>query len=371
MARIGIDARIYGTTKGGIGRYLEGLLQALSLCDKKNTFVFFMRKDDLHSFRPRTERVEKILAPVAPYSLAEQVVMPPLFSLAKLDLLHVPHLNVPLFYRGPLVVTVHDLIEYSHKRPDATSLPKAFYNLKYRMFRELVRATLFRASAIVVPSLYSRGDLLRNFPELHLKPIVIPHGLSAVSKKVSKGKPLFLQEDPYIIYVGSSAPHKNVLRLLYVFRECVNSDNLSEHLVLVMPCNFHNKKIFKTLSSFPVKIQERVHFFHDLQQGELHRLIAGARLLLSPSLEEGYGLPFLEAMASGVPVLGGFVGALPEIASLNFFYWDTLHIPSMKKSLIYALHAAPREVSREFPTWRDSAKAHVALYKKVLRGNVI
>lgn len=366
MARIGIDARIYGTRKGGIGRYVEELSYALPLCDKKNTFVFFMRKGDINSFKPRSRRVEKIFAPIAPYSLAEQLIMPQLFSLAKIDLLHAPHLNIPLFYRGPLIVTVHDLIEYNHNRAEATTLPKAFYNLKYGFFRKVVKDALSKATAVIVPSLYTKGDLARNFPDMRLKPVLIPHGLTVLRHESKKGKDLFKRAEPYLIYVGSAAPHKNVLRMLYVFRECVEAEHISEHLVLVIPRDFHRQKITRTLSSFPQQVQERVHFFTDLKDDALRRLIAGARLLLSPSLEEGYGMPFLEAMASGIPVLGGFVGALPEVAPLGFFYWDPRHIPSMRKSLISALHTSPHEISGKFTTWNDAAKAHIALYREVL-----
>ena len=110
IKRIGIDARFYGPIGKGLGRYTQEIVDNIIKLDTVNEYVVFLTKDNFDDFACDGRRVTKVLANVRWYSLAEQIVMPHLLRRQKLDLVHFPHFNVPFFYFGKFVVTIHDLI---------------------------------------------------------------------------------------------------------------------------------------------------------------------------------------------------------------------------------------------------------------------
>src|SRR3990172_10826079 len=99
--RIGIDARSFGTGRAtGIGRYVQELIQNLEKLDHGNQYVIFLRKENFNIYQPRSKNFSKVLADVPWYGVKEQVILPGIFNAQKLDLLHVPHFNAPIFYGG-------------------------------------------------------------------------------------------------------------------------------------------------------------------------------------------------------------------------------------------------------------------------------
>ena len=364
--RIGIDARIFGAKSGGIGRYTEELARVLPLQDNRDTYVFFMRKKDMRKLVSRSSRVQKVCADIREYTIAEQAVMPNIIGQARIDLLHVPHINVPYLYRGPLVITVHDLIEYKNDRIDSTTLPRTLYRIKHKALRTMLPRTLKRANSLIAVSRYTKRDIEKTFPSVNTPIHIIGHGKFSVARK----KKISPAPYPFILYVGSAAPHKNVPRLITVFKECVGKDRIKEHLVLIMPNDTHTDSIKKAVSFFPRYIQERIHFTHALSDKELASYMQHAALFCSPSKEEGYGLPFVEALSCGTKVLGAFVGALPEIAGTNVHYWNPNAVLPMRKKLIEALHSKHIGQNIAFPSWKDVGKAHSLLYTSILRKNI-
>ena len=358
MARIGIDARIFGTKRGGIGRYTEELISSLPSDDKDCTFVLFMRKSDLSSFIAPSSNIETVCADIREYSVKEQTHMPRIIHAAQIDLLHVPHINVPYLYRGPLVVTVHDLIEYKYSRIDSSTLPRFLYRIKHAVLRFILPRVLNRADAIISVSRFSAHDIQKIFPEVTTPIHIIPHGAPRLA--MSAKAPVSF---PYVLYVGSAAPHKNVSRLLLAFKRGVEKNSIQEHAVLVLPDDVHTANIEKIVAHFPARIRERIHIISALSEKELASYIHSASLLFSASQEEGYGLPFIEALSVGTPVLAAFVGILPEIGGPYVHYWDPTHIDSMSKHLVRALHS-PRELPEKpiLQSWSEVVQKHTALY---------
>ena len=361
--RIGIDARIYGAKKGGIGRYTEELLRALQSIDRVNNYVVFMRAGDIDSYSATSSRVEKVVADVQEYTLAEQIQMPLLIRKAGIDLLHVPHINAPYFYRGPLVLTVHDLIEYKYDRSGATSLPKVWYRGKRVLMRKALPNILERANALIAVSGYTRKDTQKIFPSLSLPMTVIPHGMRRYASCKTTAPVRF----PYILYVGSAAPHKNVQRLAMAYRKSVEQDNIQEHFVMVLPDNFHTTRLLSLIKQFPLRVQERIHVLGNLYDEELIPYLRHAKIFVYASLEEGYGLPMVEAMAQGTPVLAGFVGILPELVGTQMHYWNPRHIPTMRKTLVHVLRNTKSSPVPSLPSWREVARKTVGIYKNVLK----
>src|SRR4030042_5629936 len=120
--RIGIDARFFGSIGKGLGRYTQKLIENLEKIYEHNHYFIFLRRGNWNEYRPRKKNFTKVLADVPWYSLREQIEMPRIIRKCGLDLVHFPHFNVPVGYRGKFVVTIHDLILLRYPTKKASAL---------------------------------------------------------------------------------------------------------------------------------------------------------------------------------------------------------------------------------------------------------
>ena len=134
--KIGIDARLYGPKQGGLGRYLEQLIEHLEKMNLPAEFVIFLRRENWGDYTPKHPNFSKALANVPWYGLKEQLLMPAILRRHKLDLVHFPHWNVPLFFRGNYVVTIHDLIPFHYPRKRDTTLDPLLFGIKQIGFKK-------------------------------------------------------------------------------------------------------------------------------------------------------------------------------------------------------------------------------------------
>lgn len=159
--RIGIDARLINET--GVGRYIRNLIGELEKIDTTNSYVVFLRKKEFNSLQTR---FEKRLADVPWHSITEQLFMPAIFSREKLDLLHVPYFNVPLFYFGKFVVTIHDLTILHFDTGKATTLPYILYKLKRIAYYVLLLKAIHWSERIIAVSHATKQEILDHFDVL-------------------------------------------------------------------------------------------------------------------------------------------------------------------------------------------------------------
>lgn len=162
--RIGIDARFYGPKAKGLGRYAEKLLQYLDKIDQKNDYIVFLRKENFKKFQPSSDNFKKVIADFRWYSLAEQIRMPLLTRKYNLDLMHFPHFNVPLFYQGKFIVTIHDLILTRFPTERASTLGPFLYKMKHLLYKLVIRQAIKKAQKIITVSNFSKKDIEDNFP---------------------------------------------------------------------------------------------------------------------------------------------------------------------------------------------------------------
>ena len=316
--RIGIDARFLGAMKQrGIGRYVQELVhQLLSQKPQDITLVLFLSEEGMQSV-PTTEGVEKICAPLPWYSIAEQLYMPGLTKRARVDVMHFPHFNVPWRCPVPYVLTVHDLILLQSHRQRATTLSPIIYRLKYQAWKVLLRHALAHAARIIVPSHAVEHDLVSFMPRVTLKISMIYEGVPTVEAKSiisAKSGSTFGGKNPYILYVGSAYPHKNLERLLQAFALLPTS----YHLVLVGKEDY----FYQRLKKEQAHLLNNVIFTGEVSDKELAVLYCNATLAVFPSLHEGFGLPPLEAASYGCPVACSNIAVLQEIMghSAAFFF---------------------------------------------------
>lgn len=229
-----------------------------------------------------------------------------------------PGFNPPLFCSAPFVFTIHDLIQIRLK--DVSTPAKRIY------YHSLLRPACHRAWRVLTVSEYSRRQIVEwsGLPEERV--VNVGNGVSeAFQPHGLRHEPGF----PYVLYVGSFRPHKNLDRLFEAFRE-LNRPDL--HLVLV---GLQETRILARLERFGIR--DRTAIVSAVSDETLATIYRGAELLVLPSLMEGFGLPALEALACGTPAVVARRTALPEIAGDAGLYFDPLDVPEMKRVMERAL----------------------------------
>lgn len=326
--KIGIDARFFGPRVGGggLGRYVEELVMALQDADKENEYVLFLLKENFHECTIAHRNFTKQMVDVPWYSFAEQFRMPREVAHAKVNLMHYPHWNVPIFSRVPFVVTIHDLILLEDEQSARATTRNSFlHGLKSIGHRIVLEVAMHRSKHIIAISEYTKRSILQHFRIKPSKISVIYNGITSIAHLAQGGTPPIAQAQrslnpPYILSVGNFYPHKNLETTVTAFRELCNVDATTT-LVLAGKCDVFAKKLERYAKDIGVP-EHRIRFVDTPTDAELAALYTGASLLVIASRIEGFGIPPLEALALGVPVASSSAGSLPEVLGETVRYFD-------------------------------------------------
>jgi glycosyltransferase involved in cell wall biosynthesis len=303
--RILIDGRMISNT--GIGRWLQNVVVHLMRIksDHKITVLVNRNSEHVRSFRVQTWPLQ-FSTPI--YSIREQIVLPLLLGNERPDVVHFPNFNVPLVDRTPTVVTLCDLIYYIY--PQACP---SWIGHQYARF--MIRAAARKARRIITISEYSKRDLIVHLgcPEEQIA-VVYPAIDPAVfcpqdPASVELVKRKFGIKRPYLFYTGNHEPRKNLERLVDAFRSLANRRNLQ--LVLGGRIGRRRQEFYDSFSDLVANGD--MILSGEIPESDLPSLYAGAELFVFPSEYEGFGLPPLEAMATGVPVVCSGATSLPEV----------------------------------------------------------
>lgn len=305
--KIGIDARLINET--GVGRYIRNLLRELAILDKKNQYVIFLRKRTFENFQIPNCNWQKRLAEVPWHSLCEQLTLPFIFSREHLDLLHVPYFNVPLFYPGRYVVTIHDLTILQVNTGKASTLWPPLYWCRRLGYQLILRLGAWRASQIIAVSQTVKQAINQNLR-------VNPQKIKVTYEGVDPNFTRFRKSDknlvgrPYFLYIGNVYPHKNVELLLKAFA-IYRKNHPKTKLVLVGKLDFFYRRLQESNS---VKaLSDALVFWGEASDNQLINLYRRALALVFPSRQEGFGLPVLEALALGCPVICAKIPVFVEL----------------------------------------------------------
>ena len=329
VRKIAVDARMIKNS--GIGTVLSNVLARWIQSDRETCFYLLGDPAVLERFHwAHGECVEIVPCKVPIYSVREQFVLPRVIP-AGADLLWVPHYNIPIFYRGRLLVTVHDVFHL-----DMAHLVPGLHRRLYAKF--MFAAVAARADKIICVSQFTEKRLRYFEPGLQeQKTCVIYNGVDDYWKH-----PSFHQESlhrPYLLFVGNVKPHKNLPRLVAAFSEI--KDKIPHDLVIVGKEEgfiVGDNKVKKIADS----LKERIRFTGYISDEELRSLYAGAALFVFPTLYEGFGLPPLEAVAAGCrSLLLSDIPVLHEIYGTSAIYADPYDEVALAEGIITAVSAAP------------------------------
>lgn len=353
--RIGIDARLIEET--GVGRYIRNLIIQLEKIDKKNSYVLFLRKEQFHSLQTR---FEKRLADVPWHSITEQLVMPGIFQKARLDLLHVPYFNVPIFYPGQMIVTIHDLTILHFDTGKASTHPWVLYKLHRIGYRLILWIGLSLVRKIIAVSETTKKDIVQS---LGIDPNKIIVTYEGVDLKKSTGKRLI--PDDYFLYVGNAYPHKNLETLIQAFqmylKDLVLQGEVLQGIALPRLVLVGTEDYFYRRLHLP----DSVVFFGKASDQELANLYSNAKALVFPSLMEGFGLPAIEALSFGCPVICSDIPIFHEILGNQATFFD----PNDANDLVKKLKTVSKKsavIDKRF-NWADLAKRTLEIYESCTR----
>lgn len=316
--RVGIDCRLAGQQHAGIGRYTVELVKRVTAHKKIDWVLFYSETNQIVQIFPDSEipnNCTLIHAPIQHYTLQEQFKMNAIFTKASLDLLHVPHFNIPIFYSRPLVITIHDLLWHEHRGAEVTTLPAWKYWIKYWFYRLVTRIAIQKSLTIFVPTNTVRSTLKKYFPESFSKVVVTPEGISDHLKIQAKKLKNLTRISNKLLYVGSLYPHKNVSLVIKALKL------LPDHtLTIVSSRSVFRKKLQKEVSKY--ELDKRVEFLSNVDDTQLARLYKTSATLIQPSLSEGFGLTGLEAITFSTPVIASNIPVFKEVYRGAALYFD-------------------------------------------------
>jgi len=352
IIRIGFDARLAGAAHAGIGRYSEELLRELLALSPKNVFwVVFMSVGDQLPWLKNRDNVEIRLSQVRHYSWQEQIIWLQQLYQAKLDLLYVPHFNVPLGYVRPFAITIHDLLWHTQRDARATTLSPLVYRMKYWGYRLVSWSAIKRARTIFAPTQFV-ADQIQKLIGKTAPIIVTSEGLAAEfqtvdavekTKRASKKK----ERAPYVVYTGSLYPHKNVEVILRALQKMPEV-----RLKVITSRSVFVDAFRQTISDF--KMEKQVEIFHQLTDDEVIDWYQSAVALIQPSLSEGFGLTGIEALATGCPIIVSNIPVFREVYHGEAQYFDPADAQELQ-ILIEKLHKQRPSLDRR-QQWQQFAR---------------
>ena len=360
--KICIDARMY--QESGVGRYIRNLVWQLQKLDRKKEYFLLLPKKDYNSLT-FLSNFKKVLADFRWYGVTEQIKLPKILSSIQPDLVHFPHFNVPIFYGGKFVVTIHDLIHQHFQMRRSTTHDPMTYKLKQLGYETIFRKAL-KAEKILVPSNYVKNLLIDEWKVDGKKMVVTPEAVDDKLLKPSQGVlKKFNIRMPYIFYVGNAHPHKNVEGLMKSF---LHLRKKYQYLSLVLSGHDHY---------FWQKIRREYQHKNIIYTGfvsdeELVALYKNAKVFVLPSFEEGFGIPLLEAMACSCPVVSSNAGSLPEVGGDGVVYFDPASLDDMVDKISQVLNSErlrkdliiKGEKRAKLFSWKRLAKQTLEVYSK-------
>jgi glycosyltransferase involved in cell wall biosynthesis len=318
--KIVIDLRIYGPqVSGGLGRYNQQLVKYLLTQDRVNQYILVF-KDKPIDLPALPDNFQVKIYNCSWYGFREQFIYSGWLKKLKPDLVHFTHFNVPLFYNGQFVVTIHDLIMTKFPSRRASRLNVFMFALKYFFYDKVMRHALRKAVKIITVSNFVAEDI-KEYYKLTTKEAskicTIYEGLTLEDRLLGPQPPILPKK--FFLYVGNAYPHKNLEFLVKTFWQFLKRYP-DFYLILVGPPSY----FYQRLKSFVAEKKESQHIIFPgfVSDQDLPYYYQQATAYIFPSLYEGFGLPPLEAMFYRLPVLSSNSSCLPEILGDVVLFFD-------------------------------------------------
>jgi glycosyltransferase involved in cell wall biosynthesis len=384
--KIAIDLTQIPADKTGIGIYAVNLVR--EMCKLNNTsgkFVFFLfvQDDDenLIQLIKNSDKNKKstlitvkstVFRKLLPRFFFEQVLLPRKCRKLNVDLIYSTHYTIPYLTRIKRVVTFHDMTFYL--------FPELHQKIKIFYFRTLIPLSIKKSSRIITVSEATKTDMVKRFK--YLKPgkmKVIHHGVDLFKENKDRSPEKYLENyglkaKEFFLFIGTLEPRKNIISIIKAFHHVRQSSEKHREkykLVIVGKKGWFYDEIFETVKS--LHLEEMVVFTGYVSEEEKQALLLKSFLFVYPSFYEGFGIPVLEAMAGGVPVITSNVSSLPEVAGeaallINPLDWQEIAAAMLKllsdQRLYETLSQKSLGQAKKF-SWTETAGKTMELFEEI------
>lgn len=371
--KVALDARYVQNHFPGIGRYTYSLAEALAALPNAPQLTLIYNPalpDSSYNIAQLAEKypqnVRLLSTEVRPFSIAEQWKLFNPVRQAKFDVWHAPYYLRPYWLPVPSVVNIHDLIGL--RMPEALPSRKARYILD-----GATRLAILSSTKIISGSEAAALDIQKMYKVSPQKITVVLNGVSEQFKPLTVEEQIAFRTrlqlpEKYLLHVGINKPHKNQARLLQAFKQFHDRTGLTEYkLILAGRADSRYTPELLSLTE-QLDLTPHVKFWQNVPEAELRNLYASASLFVFPSLLEGFGLPVLEAMACGTPVICADNTSLPEVAGTAAYYFKAEDSAEMSRQISLALGDAAelRQKSMQQAakfTWQKAAERTLTVYE--------
>lgn len=372
--RIGIDVTPLPKKPVGAGQYIINLVNGILQSDSEFDYYIIAHEDDFPFFQLPEKFKEKFIF-VSDHGrgiriLWEQFILPFVLLKNKIDLLHCLHYSRPIFSPCPVIVTIHDMTFFL--------IPEMHLWIKKIYFRFFIQYSAKNCPYVIAISESTKKDMVNILKIPSEKIVVTILGKSEDFKQIydhekfEQIKNKYKLPDQFILFVGLIEPRKNVGLLIQSYLDVVmNLDNNTD-LVVAGRWGWESQKITELVESSD--FSNRIHFPGYIDQNDLPILFNMAKIFIYPSNYEGFGLPVLEAMACGTPVITTNVSSMPEFVGDSGFLIEPENRNALSNAILTlinnetlqsSLSTKALAQSKKF-TWNNTVKQTISLYKKLL-----
>jgi len=364
MKRIVIDARELRTSTG---RYIERLLHYLQEVDKDKShrYIILLKPDDMDDWNPRSKRFTKVACKYKEFGFGEQLGFAWQLYRLRPSVVHFGMTQQPVLYLGKTITTIHDLTTARFTNPSKNRL---IFKIKQEIYKGVIKIAARKSRAVITPTEFVKDDLAK-FAHKNSRDITVTY--EAADPIPVAAKPIAeLEGKKFIMYIGRPTPHKNLKRLIQAFAQ-LQTKHPDLHLVLAGKKDTLYKRHERYVKREGIR---QVVFTGFVSEAELRWLYENCAAYAFPSLSEGFGLPGLEAMVHGAPVVSSNATCLPEVYGDAAEYFDPYDVDDMTKKINKVLTNEKRrkeliqsgkKQAKKY-SWKRMAEQTLAIYKKVL-----
>jgi len=379
MIKIGIDARFAVHKRRGIGNYSLKLISNLSEIDSENQYLLYTDTDDIENVLPAKSNfcIKKLTS--ANYLLWEQLLLPLQAKRDCLDILHCLGNTAPIriSHKIKLVSSIMDVMYLKN----FSELPQSYslYQKLGRIYRKsIVPLTVNSLAKVITISKFSKLDIMYHLKSLHDEDIAITYLAANESFVPCKNEMTFESlkkkygiTGDFIFTLGATDPRKNTERIIRIFLELKSCYSMPEQLVISGLQNWKNTQFYGMVQDS--KYKNDIVFLDFVTEDDLVCLYNYAKVFLYPSLYEGFGLPPLEAMSCGVPVITSNITSIPEIvedAAIQLNPYDDQELKDALLLMLYDESVRRNYVERGFTqvkkfSWKRMAEKTLEVYKSL------
>lgn len=372
--RIGVNLLPFRKHLAGGGRFTKNVLENLATIDKENTYFLFLTKQGQTNFQIDADNFVKVFCPITPKVRAlrilwEQLILPWQLLSYRIELLFTPTVAIPFWVPCRTITTIHDMIPF-HK-----SIIK-YSKLRTNYIRTATNLAIKKSDIIIAVSENTKREIIQ-FCKVHGEKIIVSlEGVDEKFRKINTGSEIAdvraknKLPERFILFVGTLEPGKNLQRLIEAYYYLRKENRISHKLVIAGAYGWGNLNLVKENKEL---ILDEIVFTGFVTDDDLCLLYNAADLFVFPSLYEGFGLPPLEAMACGTPVITSNLSSMPEIVGNAAFLvnpYDSIELAAAIEHVLKDEHlrseltARGRERAKNF-SWRKTAEVILQSFNKI------